>query len=410
MVNNKINRFLSSLLVAIFFVPISVLAQHSVAGDLTSFANGFKSLFQGNVPGFVGGVVSALPLFGLIFVVYAISSYLALITLFRKNTDNDKKFAKIFGIGLALLGLAQQSIYNSVLGLSTAMLTIIFLLLAIFMTWIFWNTMRTSTNESSKEKYDSEIKAIKSEKDLDKEKDEHLHNKKEFAKTHRELDTLDERLDNVKNLTGTELEQIDELARMLTHVTSSAHDMKAVSKFGKQLSHGIAGLITTMNHTRGREAKVINALNVLRANIKHKTPTSGGDEKHKFDIIHKLCVERGITKNPTEINNISKDASLQKYLNQIIIETKKLEKLEQDLTQHEKDIKTCDYNEKHKLAGNVRDYIHTNSFSEAHTTLDELRKLVEQENIIIKDLTRISSEMASSISHIRINEGKIIIT
>jgi ABC-type multidrug transport system fused ATPase/permease subunit len=405
MVNKKL---LFSLFLGLLLVPGFVLAQHSVAGDLTSFANGFKALFSGDVPGFAAGIVNALPLFGLIFVIYALAYYLSIITIFRGNDPRYQRFGNIFGIGLALLGLAQQSVYNMVLGLSTAMLSIIFLLLSIFIVWMFLNVSRTGLNETEGQMHTARGTRITAERATNRIEHETGMERREFGRTERQLDRLSNRLDRVTALTGTELQQIDQLARMLTQVTSSAHDMNAVSNFGRQLSHGIAGLITTMNHTRGPINNISAIISRINSNLTFVfTGGTRTDQAHLEHILTILLRRHYPTRAlPNLTIYYNSNPALHTPLRRIMHRTQELQNY---LTQiNNFNTRFPDYASKHDVASQVQQHIHRHEYEASQRELDRLREMVQNEVDIVNDITRIDGEINNCIADITATEATIV--
>lgn len=404
----KIKSFKSFIYIifSILLIP-NVLAAHSVANDLNSFFTGFKALFSGNVVGFVNGVIGAIPLFGLIVIIYALTNYASIVTIFKKKEYH--KFGKMFGIGLALVGLAQQNIYDFILGTSATLITVLFLLLVVFMIIIYWNTLRTNQMDSSKEKLDSEKEVVKSEHALNEEKkkltaleheiskDKHL-----FGRVNDELDSLDRSLKHYYKLTGDELSQVEEIIKLVMKASNSTADVdkSKMHDLVKNLLRHIAGLIDTMKHDSVDEVKVKNLLSKIETDleyIKHGSKHALKDE----EILKKYVAKYGITTDDTKaltvINNMSNIKNLIVTVRNATLE---LIAIEAKLKSHESELNACNYVAKHNQADKARADIHSYEFKDAHKNLDILREMILRGRSITNEIIDIEKSMNIKLSEI----------
>ena len=155
-ININTKRLFAIIFATAITTPAVLAASHTVKSDLSSFANVFVDLFNGSIDGAVSNLVNAIPLFGLIAVIWGLTFFIAKITLFNKQEHD--RYAKMFALGITLIGIAQQGVYNAILGWSRSFLILSFIIAIVFMFIMF-------INHSSKRNYDVSTEKLKSKKE-----------------------------------------------------------------------------------------------------------------------------------------------------------------------------------------------------------------------------------------------------
>jgi len=113
----------SLLLMAILSIPFAAAASNqNAAYYLQQLTNGFTSLFTGDTTGFIRGLTGSFPLIAVFMIVLGVVQYISAEVIFK----NEKKYATILGIGMALITVWNPGVFNWILGLGTVSLFIIF--------------------------------------------------------------------------------------------------------------------------------------------------------------------------------------------------------------------------------------------------------------------------------------------
>ncbi|MDD3175997.1 MAG: hypothetical protein PHU51_05970, partial [Candidatus Nanoarchaeia archaeon] len=363
----EIKKILFLILMLSLFIPQFILAEegtlvidasssssmeHSVRSDMGAFVNGFQGLFKGDTDAFVEGLVQALPLFGLVIIVFGLGYYLSLITIFKG--DGKEKFAKIFATGLALLGLAQQKIYDLVLGLSTALLSIIYILLFFFIIILFWNTMRSSQLSSSTTLTRTKTANLGAESKYDKarhelNKDRRLHRKSEHI-----LGSLADDLDDVYDLSGDELNQIKKLIQLVGKIKTAEHngDKDKVHGLVQMFGRQIGSLITSMKHTDADYKKINTLVDRLSYYLEY-AHAEGNDEAKKLRniLVHYSKKTHGNAHISDEkAEELVKKTDVKEKLDKIRHQNHNLIQFEKKLQEELKNLNDVNYTKKHSAA------------------------------------------------------------
>ena len=408
----NLRRLISRLLVlpllfGLSFPAVAAAQAHTVTGDLTAFFNGFKALFRGNTGGFVDGIVAAAPLLGLFFVVFGLAFYLSRLTIFKGN-DNAQmdRYARWVATGIALLGVAQQSVYNTVLAWSNVFLTIAFITLVIFMFILFLNKTRSSHLGELTHLHKATSENLQAKKELLKLKHEVKHDKKLYAKTEHDLADLRDDLERIDHLGGDELKQVDRLAELLRKVTSSANtlDDKGIHPYVQQLSREVGTLITTMQHERKWENKTHQHLRKLDEHLKYLAKdesTERNQEKHIEHVIERyLHHHHDYVAGDDDIKDIKKrlstnneHGSIRGAIMSIIKSTEELKALKEEVRKHMQNATKFGFQTKYDAAKAVQDSIMTQAFEEANKRLYELRNMIRYEQDTIHILQEYDQKM-----------------
>lgn len=419
MVNKKLLPYILSLSL---IIP-SVLAENpTVRSGLTGFANGFRGLFQGNTGSFVDGLIAAAPVIGLFVVVFGLMFFLTKITLFKD--EEHSKYARMIAIGIGLIGIAQQSVFNAILGWSTTFLTLAFILFMIFMFIIFLNHSRKNHYHTSKEMYaaqseffSSKSDAKKARKDLNKVTHELELDSKLYTKAERDLASLNSDLQDLDHLRGDELRQVDNLANLLRKASAAANrgETNQVHAYVQALTREIGALVTTMQHEGHDDSKARKLLNDIREHLAYafkdeKTELSEEEHlkkilKRHLEHVHKLSGILDDKKVEELVKRIMRSGTnLYKHLTEIRNSAIALRNLEDDVEKYSAEMAKFGYQAKQDAAAAVRDAAMTQDFTEAHKQLDYLRSLIEQGRKKENEIHSLESNLLPIVRRIKDNE------
>lgn len=418
-------KSLSYLLALSLAVP-GVLAAPTVKSGLTGFANGMKALFKGNTGAFIDGLLAAAPIIGLFVVVFGLIFFLLKITLFKD--DAHSKYARMIGIGIGLIGIAQQSVFDAILNWSTTFLILSFILAIIFMFIIFLNYNRKSHYEMGKSMFNAQGEFLAAKSDARKAKREFNKvehelglDEKLYAKTERDLNMLDSDLRDITKLYGDELRQCDHLAELLRKAAAAANrgEDNQVHGYVQALSRDLGGLVTTMQHENADDRKAHELLNYIRKNLAY----SFKDEKEALseeDHIKKIIARH--IQHHHELHNYGKDklaalednlykegTDMHKHLLAIRSAAIQLKNLEDRIEKHMEEMEHYGYQPKHDAASAVRDAAMTQDFLESHKQLDHLRSLIEHGRQHATRIGSLEQEMRQLVSQIDNHERALMI-
>lgn len=409
-------KLLSLFFVLLFFIPgVLGVTDHTVRGDLQNFGYAIKSLVPPgtSMTGFIDGMLGSMPLFGLIVIVFGLMFFITKISIF-KSPEHDK-YARMISFGVALIGLAQQSVYNVILGWSTTFLILSFILAIIFMFIMFVNHSRKLHLTSHAELHNITKNALSARSDLEKVKHELKHEKSLYNKTDKDLSNLDDELGSISHLVGDELTQIDKIAALLRKASSaystSGEGSSAVGKFVTSLADDLAGLITTMKHEQKHNIHLNSLVSKIETELArwgHVDDKSKSEEDHLRMLFNKLFQTWGHNISGSELNHLYQDKnSLIKQLKVIRNHLHELQRLYDKIMSEEEELDKSNYQRKHLEANAVRDNIMNQQFTEAHKHLDNLRAIVEYEPHLIHKLKKHSQEMHRLLSNIDSEENSV---
>ncbi|MCF7799169.1 hypothetical protein K9M74_04670 [Candidatus Woesearchaeota archaeon] len=395
-----------SLLVFILGLPLALAAEHSVKTDLLSFVEAFKYLFKGSTSGFVSGVVGAIPLLAVVLIVFGLAFFLGKLTIFKD--DKHTKYARMIAVGIALIGLATQSVYNAILSWTGAFLNVAFVLAIIFMFIMFLNYLKKNNYEGSKDMMEAQKASLSAKKELKHMQHDFKLDEKERNRVMNDLGDLETKLDSMKKLSGTELQMIDKLADLLRKATTAAsrNDQQAAHGYAQMLTKEIGTLITTMKH----EATDENALDHLLMDIDrvldrwdHNSALEHDEEKHLNTIFSKIndkiaAAGADVSERMIKELRTKEESNLLELLRKVRSHLIQLTKLKDTLMKEAEQLRASGYKAKHMEAQAVRTAIFNMQFTEAHNHLDQLRSLVEQEPHIIKNLQTHETNMRHLVS------------
>ncbi|MCA9478526.1 MAG: hypothetical protein KC535_05245 [Nanoarchaeota archaeon] len=407
-------KLLSVLLALILFLPgVLAVTTHTVRGDLQSFGRGIQAALPpgSSMSGFLDGILGSLPLFGLIVVVFGLMFFVTKVTLF-KSSEHDR-YARMIAIGIALLGLAQQSVYDAILGLSTSFLILSFLIAVVFMFIMFINHSRKAHLTSHAELHKITGEALNARRDLEKIKHDLKHEQALYAKTEADLAKLSTDLDTTTKLVGSEISQVDRLALMLRKAAASyqSGDSHAVNQYVQALSKDIAGLVTTMQHEQRNEmhfAEMVSQIDDELAKWGHSSDKEQSEEDHLKKLFHHLSLTWGHEIKDDELKKLYKEETdLIRHLRGLRHELTQLESFKDQLLKQTEELEKASYQRKHLEANAVRDNIMNQQFAEAHKHLDELRAIIEYEPHVIKKLRQTKVDMQRHLNAVESQEKQL---
>lgn len=384
-------KYFLIVLTALISLPgVLAASQHSVVGDLTSFYLAFKALLGGQVDSFVPNLVHSVPLFGLFFIIFGFTFFLTKITLF-KHADHDK-YARMIAIGIALVGIVQQSVYDAILGWTTTFLILAFIFAIIMMSLMFVNYSRTNHHEINEKMYKNieknklaKHKAKIAKHDITKLEHEMYKDKGLMHKVKRDLSSLDRDLRDVDHFTGNELSQVHQIGKLLRKATAAADRGKDKDVHGylKSLSRDLASLITSMSHEDHDMRRTHNLLRDLHHDIsylikdEHDEKSEDEHVKHILKtLIHKY---HGHVESDVRVKRLLREEhGLHTELSKISRVLLKLRSIESELQKYADEMESYGYQKKYDAVSSCRDSVMTYKFHEAQSYLNHLKSLIER--------------------------------
>ena len=267
----------------------SVLAAPTVRSSLQGFVSGISTF---TVSGFVSGLLAVLPLIGLIAVIFGLMFFVTRISIFR-GEGNDK-YARMVAIGISLLGLAQQKVFDAILGWTTSFLILLFMLAVVMMFIIFLNHTRTSHSlvatdlaKAQKDHYEARNEARKAKHEGRKLSQEINRDAKLFNRTVKDLDSLDKDLRGIGRLSGDELAMVDKLADLLRKATATSQKGETgnTHAYVQALTREIGSLVTSMQHDHKDLSHVHKMLTAIRGHVEFLF----ADEKQELSVDNHLA-------------------------------------------------------------------------------------------------------------------------
>lgn len=406
-------KLLSYFLGLFLLVPFALAATTTLQQRFSIFVNGFRGIGAGgiNTAALVAGFIAILPVVGLVVIVFGLMFFITKISIF-KSPEHDR-YARMIAFGVALIGLAQQSVYNTILGLSTSFLILVFILAVVFIFIMFVNYNRKAHLESYTELHKITGQALSAKQDLSKIKNELRHEQNLRDKTDRDLEILNTELNSTNKLVGDELSQVDRLADLLRKATAAYQtgNSPAVNQYVTALSKDLGSLITTMQHEQNHNIHIADMVSKIEAELAkwgHSNSTDKTEEEHLQKLFHKFSQTWGHEIKDDELKKLYKEEhGLISHLQHIRRELHQLQSLYDKIIAQTEDLNRASYQTKHLEANAVRDNIMNQQFAEAHKHLDNLRAIIEHEPHVIKQLRSLSQEMHRLISRVDEEEKKM---
>ena len=406
-----VNKFVIVAILALLLLAPGVLAvttsTHSVRGDLQSFTSAFQSLFDGNPDGMIDGLVGAMPLFGLILVVYAFAFFLLVLTIF--NHKDHRRYANMVAIGLSLLGLAQQKVYDAILAWSTTFITLTFILAIIFMIVMFINFNRRRHFETNKEMFTSQKSYLKAKKDAKEIAHDYYKDKKEHNKTERDLEYVDHELDNFDHNAGDELQIIDKISSLLEKVSAHKEDPH---KYVASLRNHIGALMNRLGHEQHDYRKLdahVDKLTKEFSDWGYEDADESHSDAHLIRMLKHHASSRGLARTKTDaqtsawLHGATAEAKeVKRILSNIRSELAQLRHINRQLaTNEEGPLHRYGPDVKHNAAIRVREELFNGDYNRANTELDHLRNIILKERHVISQLHHINNEINRHLSRIQ---------
>ena len=408
----KLFAFMFAFLASIPFVTAATT--HTVKGDLSGLVQGMIDIVRGNVGSFVDGLVGVIPLAGLLLVIFGLTFFLAKITIFKSKDEDHDKYAKMFAGGLALLGLAQQSVYNTILGWSALFLQIAFIMALIFMFLIF-------LNHSKKEHYDAGTKMYEAkqaylpEKAAAKKLEHDLKlQEKTYKHVDEELGELKHELSSISKLAGNERAQVEKLISLLSRAAASAKigkDESETQRYGKVLATGIHSLISTMKHEPTHFKKFEALMHDIDRELVswgHVAGTDINDVTKDINLLkkHNSKYHSG-AHSEADLNLIKDDSVIKNYLKDLTSYLHELYKIEQDL-EHKKDkLLHHSLSDKYSLAESARSDIYSGEYGSAEGHLKQLHSHIQSEELLLEQIRDDEHRIKSSLTNIKHVEDQL---
>jgi large-conductance mechanosensitive channel len=395
-------RLLAIAFILFLLVVPTALAieRHTVRGDLHSFADAFRSLFYGSPEGFIDGILDALPLFGLIIVVYGLVYFICVLTLFKDKDHH--RYGNMIAIGIALLGIAQQSVYNAILSWSTTFLIITFLLAVIFMIIMFINTGRRRHFEVNKDMFDSKKSFLTSKREVKKLSHELHEDSEHIKRTERDLKHVDRALDNFDTFAKDELHLVKEIEKLLDLVGAPGEGEHA---YVSALRNHVWALVNQVSREDHLYRPLIDYLDDAKMQLKswgYDVTNEIGDETTLESILHKHLDKKGHAVDKNDIADfVESNAKVKKILHNLKHSFRELIRIFNRFeSEFEKDIVHKGFGAKHGLATDIRDSVLDSDYKSAREKLGKFRTLLGHEKHILRDLHSLESTLHSQLGRV----------
>ncbi len=416
-------KFLAYILPFLLFIP-SVFAkveEDFVVNSFIGLKDGVVGLAHHESDLFVQGLVGILPLIGLVIIIWGLMFFITRVTIF-KSPDHDR-YAKMFAWGIALIGVAQRSVFNAILGLSKTFLILTFIIAIVFMFILFINHNRTTHYEMNKTLFDKKEKYLESKSTLYKEKrvlrdiehDMSL-DKKNYDKIKRDAYSLDSDLRDLNRLAGNELSQVEKMLELTRKLISAAetNDKNKVHKYVETLSRDLSGLLSTLSH----EKKDIGRFERLKEDIQRHEEYLFKDEKGELKdeehikkiLKHHLKTVHSHNEASAEKaykNMLDKDYEIKRNLTVIRHSVLELRSLQNKMTTHLEDLRKFDSDSKHRVVSEVRDALLSYDFKETLNRLNHLHHLINSEEHQLKELSAIEFDINKHLGKLRRAEDSL---
>ena len=399
---------LSSIGALLLSFPLVLAETHTVSGDLTSFFEAFRCLFHLQSGCVANNLVHAAPLIGLIAVVYGLTYFIAVTTLFKD--EDHHKYARTIAIGIAILGVAQGSVYNALLSWSSIFLIATFIVAVIFMFMIFLNHSKKNHYSVAKDMREAHAADLTAKKDLYKIKHDVALDKKYYDRVMHDLDSLNQDLTDLTSLAGSEKSQVNEIARLLQQLASAANrgEQGFVHQYAQALANHIGALISSMKHEDVIDNNVDNMVEQIDSILAHWDHTKMKDEaieKQMLHIFKQVSAHLGHDYDEKEYSKLLVDNKLlaNHFTNMHRI-LRELSSLRDHLNSQTEHLTDLGYKKKHLEASEIRDSVFEGDYSRAHKHLDNLRSIIEQEPNVSTSIGASASKIRSLISQLRQEE------
>ncbi|MGM5481136.1 MAG: hypothetical protein ACQESE_01860 [Nanobdellota archaeon] len=361
----------------------------SAFDHLSTIGTAFSFLFDGDLGLFLSTLLEGAPLVGVFLIVYILGRFVSGTTIFKKAES--KTYENLFGLGLALVGIATPKVYGfivSVLGGSFILiLTIIFVIAAII---IQITRARGNAAEASAEAHEALAESRKVQKDSSKEKHD-LKLQKKLEKRERGS------ISKAEGIIQDELNRIRNLKMILKNMVSLLQQVQGVRDEGAAKSYRdrllkmaakaaasiksfvkkentLRSLLSRMKNLEKTQFKVdqkeIKEENDLRHHLKEKLQNEGHHEDN---------IEKHLIKFDTEIRNL-----VQRLQN---AEKEKMNLLSHEIYDDEK-IRNFDH-KLQELQKQLISQLENSDDSGANQTVSEMYNLVNQINNLEDDFKHV---------------------
>ena len=411
--NKRFSKNIFSVIFALSLALPSVLAEaHSVKSDLSAFARIFTGIFSGAGPDtIVSNVVQAIPLFGLIVIVYGLAFFIAKITLFDK-VEHDR-YAKMFALGLTLIGIAQQGVYNAILGWSRTFLVLSFIIAIVFMFIIFLHHSNKRNYEVAKDKLTAKKDYLPVKAEVTKLKHDLNQQENEYGHVDSELSDLKTQLSDIDRLTGSERADVEKLIDLLRKAQSASHmgaNETATKEYAHVLSTGIHALITSMNHEPRHIKKLQTAIYELGNELKkwgHDLTRDVLDIKSDEVLLEKLAHSYSNKPSKNLLGALKNDDALLRLISELKMALKEVLELYRNLKHKEKTALNHSFDDKMKLAERARSQINFGDFASAEGNLRKLHEFIRDEEMLLGQVRSDDLQISHALNTLKSKENDI---
>ncbi|MCF7798548.1 hypothetical protein K9M74_01455 [Candidatus Woesearchaeota archaeon] len=229
--------------------------------SLTALGKAVGFLFKGDF----GAMAENLLIGGIAVGVFLIIMFLmkVILEISILKSPEHKKYATWIGVGIALIGMVNDAVYNMLTSLvGGSFIIVVLILLVVFAVVIFVNRMRKSHYDASAEMHGAHTDAISARKDLKKEDHElslqEKLEKRETGALNKAEHIVDDELSSIRNLQEL-VTKMRQLLGQLAQTTDQAH----AQQLRGSLTRGAQALPTLVKEDFADEEKLKKILHQL---------------------------------------------------------------------------------------------------------------------------------------------------
>ena len=394
--------------IAIFLgiiLAVPLVLANLVADTFTNFVEGTSQLLKGNTSAFMYGLVGLLPLIALVLIVFGLMLFLSRITIF-KHPDHEK-YAKMIAAGIAIIGLIQQNVYNTILGWSTTFLIFAFIVAIIFMAIMFINHNRKQHLPLLTDVRKAQTLSLSAKKDLEKIKHDLSMDKRFYKRVGNDLVSLESALNETESLIGSELSQVQEIIDLLSKLASAqkAGDSGLINQYAQALGNKIGALLTSMKQQDKDDSKLFNLVvhveKILNVWIKNNHDDFY-NEKHAEDMINKIVkTTRHAGLSDADINKLlHTNTNVNNHIKSLKQMLRDLHRENLYLIKALENFESVNYKKKVLEASSARSAIFNGEFETAHKHMHTLQLMLNHQPKYISEMQGFASRIKTMLRRI----------
>lgn len=226
-----------------------------IGQDLASIGKALGSLFQGDFPGFFTHLMNAAPGVGVFLIIFALMKFVSEITIFK--SEEHKKYANMFGIGIALIAVMNTRVYTILVNLVGGSFVILLLILFVVFGFIIaFNKIRTHASEGKTDLNNAlanehESSALESKARNEKRATNRLSRRERVSRRNSKKVTK-----RLRKSSNDSMKLIDQMLLEITNI----EDLQSKGESTKSLRQGVASKISSFTSDLSHELKNVNEL------------------------------------------------------------------------------------------------------------------------------------------------------